>query len=166
MDLSMIDWTVAGVAIGVATACAVAGGVLTRIGPWYYELKKPSFQPPDWAFGPAWTVIFALCAWSGYEAWMAASAGEQGLVLALYLSNAVINAAWSAIFFTLRRPDWALYEVALLWLSIALMIVLVWPISALAAQLLIPYLLWVSFASALNAAVVRLNPPFGPARQT
>ncbi|MEM0923948.1 MAG: TspO/MBR family protein [Pseudomonadota bacterium] len=155
-----IDWTVALVAGGVAFACAMAGGVLTRIGPWYYSLTKPSFQPPDWAFAPAWTVIFALAALSGYLAWQAAEGGERTLVFVLYLSNAVINAAWSGIFFTLRRPDWALYEVALLWLSVLAIILLVWPISALAAQLLIPYLAWVSFAAVLNWAVVRLNAPF------
>ncbi|MEM8791397.1 MAG: TspO/MBR family protein [Pseudomonadota bacterium] len=158
-DIALIPALVAG---GVALACAVAGGVLTRLGPWYDNLVKPSFQPPDWLFGPAWTVIFTCTAIAGYRAWIAADApDQQTTILILYLTNAVINAAWSAFFFTLRRPDWALWEVALLWFSIIAMIVATWPIEQTAALLLIPYLLWVSFAAILNLAVVRLNAPFG-----
>lgn len=158
----MIAWGPAAVCAGVAIATAVAGGVLTRLGPWYDQLKRPSWQPPDWAFGPAWTVIFTLCAISGYLAWQATgTAGGEALVLTLYLSNAVINGAWSGLFFTLRRPDWALIEVALLWASIAVMIVMIYPVSAVASLLLIPYIMWVTFAATLNYAIVRLNRPFG-----
>ncbi|MEM7239535.1 MAG: TspO/MBR family protein, partial [Pseudomonadota bacterium] len=75
--------------------------------------------------------------------------------------NAAVNAAWSGFFFTLQRPDWALIEVAVLWMSIVALIVYIWPISTMAAFLLAPYFLWVTFASILNLAVVRLNRPFG-----
>ncbi|MEM7236368.1 MAG: TspO/MBR family protein [Pseudomonadota bacterium] len=156
-----IDWGVAAVAGGLALMCAVAGGMLTRLGPWYETLRKPSFQPPDWLFGPAWTVIFTVTAIAGYTAWQAASSDQQATVLALFVFNAAVNAAWSGFFFTLQRPDWALIEVAVLWMSIVALIVYIWPISATAAFLLAPYFLWVSFASILNLAVVRLNRPFG-----
>lgn len=144
----------------MAFACAIAGGVLTRLGPWYDALRKPSFQPPDWLFGPAWTVIFTLTAIAGYHAWQAAPAEERALLFALFAFNAVVNAAWSGFFFTLRRPDWALIEVGVLWLSIVALIAAIWPIATTPALLLLPYLLWVSFAAVLNLAVVRLNWPF------
>lgn len=158
-----IDAWTAAVAAGIAFLTALAGGLLTRLGPWYENLRKPSWQPPDWAFGPAWTTIFTFCAISGYLAWEAAqSNGERALVLALFLSNAVINAGWSYFFFWRRRPDWARIEVAFLWLSIVAMIVGTAPISTTAALLLLPYLAWVSFAAYLNHTIVRLNPPFAP----
>ena len=158
-DIALIPALTAG---AVALICAIAGGVLTRLGPWYDTLQKPNFQPPDWLFGPAWTVIFTLTAIAGYRAWMAAEPGaEANFILALFLINAALNAAWSGLFFTLRRPDWALAEVVLLWLSILALILAIWPIESIAALLLVPYLLWVSFAAKLNLAIVELNRPFG-----
>ncbi len=145
----------------VALVLTAGGGLLTEIGPWYRQLRKPSWQPPDWLFGPAWTVILGLAAWSAALAWTSASTdGERTLVVALYLINAVAHFAWSPLFFKLQRPDWALFEVPLLWLSILAPIVLVAPFSPLASWLLVPYLLWVSFAAYLNLTIVRLNGPF------
>ena len=96
--------------------------------------------------------------------WYAApSAAVRTEVLVLFAVNGALNIAWSALFFTLRRPDWALGEVALLWLSILALIVELWPMSQHAAWALVPYLLWVSFASFLNWTIVRLNRPFGAA---
>ncbi len=149
---------VAGVA---ALALAAVGGLVTEIGPWYRQLRKPSWQPPDWAFGPAWTIILGLAAWSASLAWVAApSAGGRTLVVLLYGLNALFHLLWSPLFFKLKRPDWALLEVPLLWLSILVPMVLVAPFSPLASWLLLPYLLWVSFAAYLNLTIVRLNRPF------
>ncbi len=149
------------VAAVAALAVAFTGGLLTKIGPWYRGLRKPSWQPPDWLFGPAWTLIFALTAWAGVLAWQnAASRATRTEIIALFAVNGVLNVAWSWLFFTLRRPDWALAEVALLWLSILALIVGLAPISPGAAWFLAPYLLWVSFASYLNLTIVRLNRPF------
>ena len=88
----------------------------------------------------------------------AAAPADRGTLLALLVANGVLNMAWSGLFFTLRRPDWALWEVALLWLSILALIVWIWPLSQTASLLLVPYFAWVSFASILNLAIVRLNP--------
>ena len=144
-----------------ALALAAAGGLLTEVGPWYRQLRKPSWQPPDWAFGPAWTIILGLAAWSAALAWVAApSAGARTLVVVLYGLNALFHLLWSPLFFKLRRPDWALLEVPLLWLSILAPMLLVAPFSPLAAWMLLPYLLWVSFAAYLNWTIVRLNRPF------
>ena len=83
------------------------------------------------------------------------------VILALFLVNAILNVGWSLLFFRLQRPDWALIEVAFLWLSIVALIVAIAPLSRLAAWLLAPYLAWVAFAAVLNFAIVRLNGPFG-----
>ena len=147
--------------IGVALFLGVAGGLLTEIGPWYRDLRKPKLNPPNWLFGPAWTLILGLAAWSAVIAWNAADTpAEQARVVLLFGANAIAHALWSPLFFRLRRPDWALIEVAFLWASLVALVVGLWPISSFASLLIWPYLLWVSFAAWLNWAIVRLNGPF------
>jgi translocator protein len=157
-------WKPIVIAAVAATAVAMLGAVTTDLGPWYMNLKKPSWQPPDWLFGPAWTLIFGLCAVSGVLAWRnAPNRGGRDGVIALFALNGFLNVLWSALFFRLKRPDWALPEAALLWLSILLMIVALARYSKMASALLAPYLAWVSFATVLNWAVVQINAPFaGP----
>ena len=143
---------------------SLAGGVLTKIGPWYRNLRKPSWQPPDWLFGPAWTVILGLAAWSASLGWEAASGdAARRTVIILFGINAAFHLLWTPLFFNFRRPDWSLIEVGFLWASILAAIVWLAPVSSLAAWLLVPYLAWVTFASYLNLAIVRLNRPFGVA---
>lgn len=144
-----------------AVLLAGAGGLLTTIGPWYRNLRKPSWQPPDWAFGPAWTLILAMAAWSGVLAWRAAPAGAGWTVVAMFGANALFHLLWSPLFFTWRRPDWALAEVAFLWASLVVLVAGLWPLSHLASVLIVPYLAWVTFAAYLNYTIVRLNGPFG-----
>ena len=152
-------WQVPAAAVLWAVVVAVAGGLLTEIGPWYRRLRKPSWQPPDWAFGPAWTLIFLLAAAAAVLAWNGApDVAAKWRVVALYVVNGVLNIGWSLFFFRLRRPDLALAEVVALWLSILAMVIGVASLSSLAALLLVPYLAWVTFAAALNRAVVHLNP--------
>jgi benzodiazapine receptor len=140
------------------------GAWLTELSPWYYTLKKPSWQPPDWLFGPAWTVILALASLAAFLAWRhATDRGSRLMIVCLFGTNGLLNILWSPLFFTWRRPDWALLEVPFLWLSILAPIVLLAPISHTASLLLMPYLLWVSFAAVLNLTIVRLNRPFGTA---
>jgi translocator protein len=149
------------VAGGVALAQGVIGGALTWIGPWYRNLRKPWFQPPDWAFGPAWTLILALAAWSAVVAWRGAeNDAEQGKVILLFAVNGVFFLLWTPLFFVVKRPDWALVEVVFLWASVLALVVGLWPIEPLASLLVVPYLAWVTFASVLNRAIVRLNAPF------
>lgn len=147
-----------------AVAVAVLGGLATEIGPWYYALKKPSWQPPDWLFGPVWTMIYALTTVAGLKAAMAApdGAARRGIVIAFAI-NAFFNVLWSLLFFRLHRPDWALVEVGFLWASIVGLMVVTGRYRRLAALLLLPYLLWVSFAAFLNYTIVQLNGPFGQA---
>lgn len=141
----------------MVTLCLV-GGLMTPRGTWYADLKKPPWQPPAWAFGPGWTIILGLAAWSAVRAWEAGDAAQQRDVLILFGINGLFHLLWSPLFFRLQRPDWALIEVPFLWFSVLAMVIGLWPIDQLAALLILPYLAWVAFASSLNWAVVRLNP--------
>ncbi len=145
-----------------AIALAGAGGLATEIGPWYRALRKPDWQPPDWAFGPAWTLILGMAAGAGVLAWTAApdTAGHIRIIV-VFAVNALFHFLWSPLFFRLKRPDWALIEVAFLWSSCLALIVVLAEFSTAASLLTVPYLLWVSFASWLNLTIVRLNGPFG-----
>lgn len=150
-----------GLALVLSYGTAGMGGALTELGPWYYALRHPDWKPPDAAFGVIWSTIFTLCAVSGTLAWRAASTPAlRQRVLLLFGSNAVLNVLWSLLYFKLHRPDWALVEVLFLWLSIAALIVGLWRISRWASALLLPYLVWVSIATALNWTTVQLNGPF------
>lgn len=152
------------VAIAALAALAVAGLGLaaTDLGSWYQALGKPWWQPPDWLFGPTWTLIYGLAALAGIIAWreVADHAGHSR-ILGMFALNGFLNVLWSELFFGFRRPDWALAEVAALWLSIVALMLVLGRFSRLAAWLLLPYLAWVTFAAALNLEVVRLNLPFG-----
>lgn len=149
------------VAVTVAVAAALVGGLLTNLGPWYFALKQPSWKPPDWLFGPAWTTIFACAAAAGVLAWRAAQTHrDRAAIILLFAINFCFNSLWSLLFFKLQRPDWALMEVGFLWLSIAALIWFLYSMSRAASLLLMPYLLWVSFASILNWAIVQMNAPF------
>jgi tryptophan-rich sensory protein len=155
------SWKPVLVAASVAIFVGVLGGSLTDTGPWYQALRRPSWQPPDWLFGPAWTVIFALVTVSAVNAWRdAADRVQREWVILLFALNGFLNVLWSTLFFALRRPDWALIEVAFLWVSILLPIMMFWRFARAASLLLLPYLGWVSFAAFLNWTVVRLNAPF------
>jgi benzodiazapine receptor len=160
MEMTPFYWALAGSG-AVAVIVAIAGGVLTEIGPWYDGLKKPRWKPPDWAFGPVWTVILILAATSAALAWdAAAGTGGRPAILAVLIVNSILNIAWSGIFFKMKRPDWALIEVAMLWLSIVALIVVLGSHSATAGLLMAPYLVWVSIASFLNYRIVEMNKPF------
>lgn len=149
------------VAASVAIFIGMLGGTLTDIGPWYQNLRKPPWQPPDWLFGPAWTLIFAFATMSAVYAWRYAnSRAQREWVIVLFALNGFLNVLWSTLFFALKRPDWALVEVAFLWLSILLPIIFFWRFARPVSLCLLPYLAWVSFAAFLNLTVVRLNAPF------
>lgn len=146
------------VAVVITLAVLGIGGAMTTVGPWYRALRKPSWNPPDWLFGPAWTVILGLAAWAGVLAW---THGNHLVVGVLFAVNVVFHMLWSPLFFNFERPDWALIEVPFLWLSVLALMIGVAPYSGLAVMLLAPYLLWVGFAAFLNLVIVRMNAPFG-----
>ncbi|MDP4003788.1 TspO/MBR family protein [Methylobacterium sp. NEAU K] len=161
MNLPGADWGPPAVAAAAAVLVAVAGAVTTTTDAWYRRLRVPAWKPPDWAFGPVWTVIFVCTATSGVIAWNGdADPGARRLLLSAFAVNAVLNIAWSVLFFRLRRPDWALVEVAALWLSIAVLAAVTGRVSTAAGLMNLPYLTWVSVAACLNLRIVRLNAPF------
>jgi translocator protein len=159
-----MDWTSALIAAAWAIILGGVGGALTDIGPWYRELKKPRWQPPDWLFGPAWTTILGLAGWSFYIGLTSAPSPEaRTAVFALFGANFVLHFLWSPLFFKLRRPDWALAENVLLWCSVTALMVVLPRVAgdSFAGWLNVPYFIWVSFAFVLNGMIVKLNAPFG-----
>jgi tryptophan-rich sensory protein len=142
---------------GFLLACfaAASTGAIFRPGPWYRRLRKPAFNPPDWLFAPAWTVLYIAIAVAGWLVWEVRGFGPE---IALWFFSLLLNAAWSWLFFGKRRMDLAFYELVVFWLSIAGMILAFAPASATAAWLMVPYLAWVSFAGLLNWTLWRMNP--------
>jgi benzodiazapine receptor len=145
--------------IGFVGACFLAAttGAVFRPGDWYERLAKPSWRPPNWLFPPAWAVLYLTIAVSGWLVWRTSGFAGAALPLAIYFVQLVLNAAWSPIFFGLRRPDLGFFEIVMLWLSIVATIAAFHPVNSAAAWLLLPYLAWVTFAAALNFTVWRLN---------
>jgi translocator protein len=145
-----------------ALAVAMLGMTMTDLGPWYRSLEQPAWAPADPVYGAAWTLIFALAAASAVLAWRAAPDRRAvETLIGLFALNGFLNVMWSLLFFRLRRPDWALGEVVVLWLSIVLLMLVTGRYSKAAAWLLLPYLLWVTVAGLLNWEIVRLNGAFG-----
>lgn len=145
--------------VGFVSVCflAAAMGAIFRPGAWYEQLAKPSWRPPNWLFAPVWTLIYLTIAVSGWLVWREAGLAEGALPLAIYLVQLLLNAAWTPLFFGLHRPDLAFVDIVLLWLSIIATMMAFHPVSQTAAFLLLPYLLWVTFAAALNFSIWRLN---------
>jgi translocator protein len=136
---------------------AVAGGLLTKLTPWYDALLKPSWKPPDWSFGPIWLVVFSLLAGAIGHAWSGADAAQKSLMLWVLAINGILNIAWSGIFFVMKNPPLAFAELVAFWLSIVAVIYVLGNISSIAGLLLLPYLAWVTAAGLLNYQIVRLN---------
>jgi tryptophan-rich sensory protein len=150
------------VAGSLALITAAVGGSITVLDAWYYSLQQPAWAPPDYMFGVIWTSIFAMIALAGFFAWRnAPTRGHAEIMLGLFALNGFLNLLWSFIFFRMQRPDWAFYELIALWLSILALIIFCGRFSKAASALLLPYLIWVSIAGALNYQVVALNGPFG-----
>lgn len=124
----------------------------SAIPTWYATLNKPSFSPPNWIFGPVWTILYILMGISLYLVW---SKGKRGV--ALFKFHLVINSSWSIVFFGLRSPFLGLIVIVVLWITILALIRIFWKINKLASVLLWPYLAWVSFATVLNFAILILN---------
>jgi tryptophan-rich sensory protein len=144
---------------GWILACFAAGlfGSQFRPGPWYADLVKPNWTPPNWIFGPVWSLLYLMMGIAAWRVWRQGGFAGQRAPLLLFLAQLVLNAAWSWIFFGLRRPDLALVEILVLWSTILATLMVFYRIRCWAALLLVPYLGWVTFAAALNHAVWRLN---------
>lgn len=148
------------VAVLIAIVVGMVGGLASEIGPWYLELTKPAWQPPDWLFGPMWTLIYVTTGIAGVRAWRRGNGRQRGLFISALTINCLLNVLWSVLFFYMKRPDIALIEVALLWLSVLAMAIIAWPYAKRSSLLLLPYLIWVAIAAYLNWTIVKLNGPF------
>lgn len=127
------------------------------VSTWYPELKKPHWSPPGWIFGPVWTMLYIMIAISGWLIYQAEPAHRRSVALALYGGQLVLNCIWSFFFFSLMSPILGLIDIILLCLFISLTIINAWRVRQLAAILLIPYLIWVVYATTLNAGIWMLN---------
>jgi tryptophan-rich sensory protein len=138
----------------VLLAIVALTGAKFMPGDWYLALKKPEWTPPGWLFGPVWTVLYVMIAVAGWLVWR-----KEGLnvLLVIWGVQLAANMAWSWIMFGQHQIGWALVDIVVLWASIALFIVLAWSEHRTAALLFVPYLAWVSFATALNFSIWRLN---------
>ncbi len=137
------------------------GGWLTYIGigEWYYSLDFPPFQPPSWMFTPAWVVVLTCLAFSTWMVGRKAADNIQIAILAMifYGAQCVLNGVWSLLFFTMQRPDFALWELLVLDASIIAMVWSYWKITRWAALLLIPYVVWLALSTAINIWIVMHN---------
>lgn len=139
------------------TFAAAAIGSQFMPGEWYARLAKPSWTPPSWLFGPVWTLLYVLMAVAAWLVWKDRGFAGARVALVLYSVQLAFNAAWSWLFFGLQRPGLAFAEILVLWIAILATLIAFWRHRALAGALLVPYLAWVSFATALNLAIWRLN---------
>ena len=143
----------------VCFAAAGIGGAVTtpKIATWYAALAKPSWNPPNWIFGPVWSVLYLCMAIAAWLVWRQGGLAGAATPLALFAVQLVLNLAWSWLFFGFENPGLAFVDIVLLWAAIAATMVAFWFRSAIAGILFVPYLAWVSFAAILNFVVWRLN---------
>ncbi len=145
--------------VGWVLICFAAAslGSLFMPGEWYASLKKPTWNPPSWIFGPVWTVLYTTMAVAAWLVWRRGGWTAQRRPLLLFLAQLALNAFWTPLFFGLHRPGLAFAEIVLFWLAIAVTLAAFYSVSRAAAWLLAPYLAWVSFAAALNFTLWRMN---------
>ena len=141
----------------IVTFIAPALGAFSMPGTWYAALNKPSWNPPGWIFGPAWTLLYILMAVAAWLVWRRGGFTQQRGPLTLYFVQLALNAAWTPIFFGAHAMGWALLEIVMLWSAIALTLVSFRRVSPAAGLLLVPYLAWVTFATTLNFTLWRMN---------
>lgn len=145
--------------VAICFAAAGLGAAVTtpQIPGWYASLAKPAWNPPDWIFGPVWSLLYLMMAVAAWLVWRPAGFAAAKLPLALLAIQLALNSLWSVLFFGLHNPGAAAVEIVLLWAGILATLITFWKRSRWAGGLLVPYLAWVSFASVLNFTIWRLN---------
>jgi benzodiazapine receptor len=152
----MISGIVLLVSLILVAAVALLGG-RSAPGAWYAQLVKPALTPPNWLFGPVWTLLYVLMAVSAWLVWRKAGFRSAAAAFSLYACQLALNALWSWVFFSRHRVGWALIDIVALWAAILITLILFWKVRPIAGALLVPYLAWVSFAGFLNFELWRLN---------
>lgn len=150
-----------GLALSIAVCFAVAaiGSALTTpsLGGWYAALNKPSWNPPSWVFGPVWSLLYLTMAVAAWMVWRGRGFSASAIPLALFALQLGLNCVWSGLFFALGRPWLAFADIVLLWCAILATMISFARLSLPASLLLAPYLVWVSFAAALNFTIAKMN---------
>jgi tryptophan-rich sensory protein len=148
-----------GVFLALCFGAGALGSLFTSpsIPTWYAELKRPVWTPPNWLFGPVWTALYLMMGVAGWLVWRQAGVSGAAWALALFGLQLALNVLWAILFFGMRSPGVAFGEIVVLWVAIAGTLAAFWRVSPTAGVLLVPYLLWVSFATALNLSIWRLN---------
>ena len=146
------------IAISV-TAGAIAGFFTsTSVASWFQTINKPTWNPPNWVFGPVWTTLYILMGVAFFLVWKSDTSNWlKKTAIVLYAVQLALNFLWSFIFFYLQQPGWALVEIIAMWVAILLTIFAFANVSKTAAWLLVPYICWVSFATILNYSIWKLN---------
>jgi translocator protein len=141
------------------SAAGIASAFTARsVRTWYPSLRKPPGNPPASYFGPVWTILYLLMTIAAWNVWRVGDGWtDASLAISVYLIQLALNAGWSAIFFGLRSPGLAFVEIVLLWAAILGCVILFWKSSPLSGALLVPYLIWITYAAYLNAGIWRLN---------
>jgi benzodiazapine receptor len=148
------------ISIVICELAGIIGSVFTApsIPIWYAGLEKPKLSPPNWVFGPVWTTLFVLMGIAAFLVWTRGlERKEVRTALGIFIGQLILNALWSIIFFGMKSPGGAFIEIIFLWLAIVVTIIAFYKISKPAAWLLIPYILWVSFAVYLNYSIWQLS---------
>jgi translocator protein len=152
-------WLALGVLLALVLIVGAAGSVVTmpKIPAWYAGLNKPFFSPPNWVFGPVWTLLYIMMAVAAWRVWLVRKLEQRNQALMLFAIQLALNAFWSPAFFGFEAPRAALVVIAALLLAIALTTLRFFALDRIAGWLFVPYLCWVAFATALNGAIVMLN---------
>ena len=156
-----MDYLKLAVSVVVCFVAGFIGSIFTTpaIPTWYAQLNKPPFTPPNWLFAPVWTTLYLLMAISAYLVWRKGLGNKEiRIALGVFLVQLILNSLWSVLFFGLRSPLMGAIEIVVLWVAILLTIIYFFKISKAAGWLLVPYILWDSFAAILNFSVLILNP--------
>jgi len=152
--LGLIIW------IAVSFCAGLIGSRFTgpAVASWYADTNKPAWTPPNFLFGPVWSALYLMMGVAAWLVWRKAGFSGASAAMVLFGLQLIANAAWSLIFFGMRRFDLAFVEIVILWVLILATLIAFWRHETTAGLLMLPYLAWVSYASALNYAIWRLNP--------
>ena len=153
LSLGLVGWFI------VSFAASAVGAVASiQAKSFYGQLVQPEWAPPSYVFGPVWTVLYALMAIAAWLVWRSGGFHTNRVAMSLFMVQLALNALWSWLFFAWQRGALAFVDIVLLWVLIVVTLVSFWRVRPLAGALLIPYLLWVTFAAALNYSLWQLNP--------
>jgi tryptophan-rich sensory protein len=159
MKLASRDWAALAIFLALSFAAAFIGGLFTSasVNGWYQTINKPTWTPPSWIFGPVWTLLYLSMALAAWLIWRRRDDANVTAALTLFVIQLALNAAWSAFFFGWQNPKLAFGDIVLLWSAILAAMIAFWRITAISGWLFAPYVLWVTFAAALNLAIWQMN---------